>query len=1115
MYFHKFFLNFLLFFLVMTNVVYSADECGVDATHQATFTSAADTYARVAPTLTTGSHEKYYFNITTAGTLTITTASAGDKIKVAYSDTTCPTAVSADPIARTVTVTGPTDINVDLVATSDRTYTITATFVPSPLAVSKSNAPLQMAVNTPTGVLYTLKVRNYSAANLSNVRVTDTLPSGVTMANVSAISAPTGWNCSASTAPSLIDCTLASLPANTTHEINVTSTASSATVQNLVNTAHATATGGWSAAGSSTLAAVSGTGTVDLEIQKFASSSIIAPNTDFAYLIFVINYDNTPAQLVKVTDTLPPLSEGNITIQSAGGNGWTCTVPANVNSPVDANRTIVCDYNQPLGKGITYFLINAHTGGNDFNNTSATNNAGVSTLNPDTNNPNHPNSAHATTLISTESTGGGVVYTGYYPVGGSVEVSDATITNRSNAYILTKVAATQATTFPVYYVNPTTGAVTDYNGTNQSVPLTVVFKLTDETCSAENQTYLGYNSTDAVVASFDVGAGPVVYAHTPPNTTYNFRSIAKRKGRLLMKYLDINSKLSFAGESCANSNLSANIKGLPQCIANSTNSELDNNKYINTFGIDAFMRCAINNGQPCLASHGGVGEPPYDNEYGCYECTVGGAGYCSKDTFAIRPDHFEFSLTPTTPAISPNLLRAGQEYTITIHAPDVMGNLTPDYNQTSSNIVISAPKKWMPNGTLNNDLNGTASFPTSFSFSNGSSNNATMTFSDVGKITVDLNDTNWAQVDENDTGTTLAQRRIYGEGNYTYIPYRFMVSGPRLVDSRDGNFTYYSNDLNMSAKFDFNATSQNKQGGTTLNFDTASWEHPISVLPSVFDNLRGDANESNITASAVGFASGIKHLAWNDGNTSRVLKFNFSRDPSVPLDPTEVNATEANLSVSSTYTDTYLGTTYTAVPENNATNKVGSNNGMTGNAIFLYGRADAPDFRFPNHDPDSLVTHGCGRVYFEFYNTVPNNPLVQSVFGGVMPPLSFTSDRFWYQNTLHETATDGNISGIATPPIAVYGFNVNHNATCIGPLFGPGFEKRVFEYDAQLSHGGFGFPFKSTAILDLTDWLDVTGNNFGVEFYKPGKWIGEDSQGQNKTATDPNADTVTNRRINW
>ena len=230
-------------------------------------------------------------------------------------------------------------------------------------------------------------------------------------------------------------------------------------------------------------------------------------------------------------------------------------------------------------------------------------------------------------------------------------------------------------------------------------------------------------------------------------------------------------------------------------------------------------------------------------------------------------------------------------------------------------------------------------------------------------------------------------------------------------------------------------------------------------------------------------------------NASQVLKFNFPRNASTPIDPFEVNATEVNISITSSYVDGG----YSETVENNSTNKAGATNGTTGNAVMLYGRADAPDYRFSRNP-------GCGRIFFEFYDTNSSDPLIITAFGA-MPPKSESPDKFWYQNTQHNISTDGNVSTLAATAITVYNFGVNPGGACIGSLSGGGFEKRAFLYDES-----FGYPYRTSTQLDATDWLDVTGNNFGIEFYKSSGWVGEQ---KTNTVTDPNAETISNRRIMW
>lgn len=797
------------------------------------------------------------------------------------------------------------DFNIAVLADLTRNYTIRATFVPTPLGITKTNTPSMVAINTPTPVTYTLSVRNDGTDTLDNVTVSDTFPAGLTIGDINA----SGWSCSPS--GQNVTCTLGSLAAGAkASDINISTTATFASAQTVTNTARAEAED-WEASDSSNLSVVSGAGEVDLEIQKFASNNVIPPNTNFAYLIFVINYDNDDAQLVRVTDTLPPLTDGNISFISAGGNGWSCT------TPTDANRTFVCDYNQPLGKGITYFTVNAKTGGNDFNNTfNVQNCASVDALN-DISGAHSLNDC-ADINISTEGGGGASLYTGYYPQGGSIEVSDRPISNRVNAEIWTKMAATQNTNFPVYFVNPTTGAVVDYNGTAQNVPLTVVFKLTDETCSAANETYLGYDPTKSVIAEFDDGVGSVVGAKTKPDTTFDLRNIAKRNSRLVMKYVDINALLDYSGESCSNSNLSANIKGLPQCIANSVGGNLDNNKYINVFGIAAFVRCAINNGQPCNASNGGVGDEPYNTEYGCYECTVGGSGYCSKDNFAIRPKQFDLNITSgaVLKAEAINLAFKGLTNNTVIEN-------TLDYNETQNttfavDINISDSTKTCQE--MNLSISPQVHFVDGLDLDN-------FRFSNIGDVNLtvhDINGSEFAIVDENDTTPTVSRFITPYSAQFRIIPHHFTIDG-NITNGSNG-FTYLSNfeeyntteSRNISASLDLNVTAMrddevrmsnytetcySKNGNLTMNLANALSPTPVGALSKFLwydaNHADNDHNGSlSLNQTSYIFSLLADQYDNNDTNGTAMVNylFNFDRNQTKVVDPIHmtVNSIEAD-----------------------------------------------------------------------------------------------------------------------------------------------------------------------------------------------------------------------------
>lgn len=472
-------------------------------------------------------------------------------------------------------------------------------------------------------------------------------------------------------------------------------------------------------------------------------------------------------------------------------------------------------------------------------------------------------------------------------------------------------------------------------------------------------------------------------------------------------------------------------------------------------------------------------------------CKSGFTNVCktaNSNDFATRPDRFTMSRTSGG---SLNLLKSGETYDLSVHAYQygTPNTDTPEYNQEMANLTLTMTKR-MPNNDINASLNGTPSFPKPFNFVNGLSDaNASITYDDVGRVNVEISDTDWAKIDAPDTSSS--QRTITGEGEFTFIPYQFTGSNIKIIDARNGNYTYLSNDLNMSAKLDLTVTSENKQGAATKNFATGLYEFPINVTPDIVDSVRGSANNNDITNTAIGFMDGVYHLSWNNADTSKILKFNFARNASNPINPFEIAPTEVNISVNRIYSADGFSETI----QNTALNQAGATNGTTGNAAFLYGRADAPDYRFSNNP-------GCGRIWYEFYTTNNPDPLIVTTFG-TMPPLSDSPDLNWYKNTFHVAATDGNVTATTIPQISV-----STTTGCMGIVTGGGYEKRGFTYD-----GSFGYPFRGTVQLNTNSWLNVSGNNFGVEFYKAGSWIGETTKA--KTATDADAEKISNRRIMW
>jgi uncharacterized repeat protein (TIGR01451 family) len=172
---------------------------------------------------------------------------------------------------------------------------------------------------------YTLSVKNAGPNAASNVTVSDTLPTGVTL--VSAIG--NGWtNCSGTTT---VTCTLASLAAPpagsptpvTAADLTITVTAPAEGGQTLSNKASVSSDTPLLHPENSSSNEVQTTVTprADLSITKTVSAPGVNAGAQFTYTLSVKNAGPSTASAVTVRDTLP----GGVTLVGASGTGWICT----------------------------------------------------------------------------------------------------------------------------------------------------------------------------------------------------------------------------------------------------------------------------------------------------------------------------------------------------------------------------------------------------------------------------------------------------------------------------------------------------------------------------------------------------------------------------------------------------------------------------------------------------------------------------------------------------------------------------------------------------------------------------------------------------------------------
>lgn len=573
-------------------------------------------------------------------------------------------------------------------------------------------------------------------------------------------------------------------------------------------------------------------------------------------------------------------------------------------------------------------------------------------------------------------------------------------------------------------------------------------------------------------------------------TTPNYTStIASQDKKIVMNYINWSQVFENANFNCSNSNTQAVLKGVPQCLNSNT-------KLAQVFP-DLVNEC-LGGAKPACESNSyaasGVPSAPYDNEYGCYQCLAGGAGTisCSTDNFAIRPDSFSLS-TPSGENI--NLLTSAQEYTFPLTAVDGTSGATNNYTVTNANSVLTLERTmYQPTGTVDNTLNGTLSFSaTPFSINNGVGN-ALIAFDDIGKVNIQVRDTNWSAVDSDDTPGDCSStgRYICGDVNATFIPEHFTLSNVHLKNDNAGNFTYLSNDLSISAHLDVNVTAKNLNDAVTQNFKSGSWENPVDINISVSSAASTPTiNKDEIdTTQNLGFSSGSLVINWNETNSTKKLMFNFNRDLTDAKNPFRIDGSEVTLSAKSTYSDSGV------------TKNVTGSNVADQNATFVYGRTHATRQRF-NSD------NGTAFIYFESYCTgvdTSGNTCNKSFLPNGVDSNS-TDDPRWFVNTSH-TSSSGIAGSVAQK--GGLGFVNATNASTANPA------QTQLNYTAGSTRG---YPYKTTMQNAASSWLiynkynsSATTNEFDVEFMGSGDWVGTH---ETNTTTIKTGTQRTNRRLMW
>ena len=494
-----------------------------------------------------------------------------------------------------------------------------------------------------------------------------------------------------------------------------------------------------------------------------------------------------------------------------------------------------------------------------------------------------------------------------------------------------------------------------------------------------------------------------------------------------------------------------------------------------------------------------VSEEDIENPHTCDYETDGTPVYrmCSaSDPFSIRPKEFVIS-SPTTKT------KSGEYLSLEISAKDVNDEDTPNYNINSSidELEVSSPlKKYLPNGDEDSSLHGDASI-NEFSFSDGVSSNTQITFDDVGVVGVEIIDTKWTQIDrEKEDGTSddcdglqiCSKEEIKAE----FIPHHFTLKNIKLHNHNDGDYTYFSNDIDislMSAHLAVDIEAQNANNEVTQNFDKESWEHPIAASIEVTaENPKTDSKPereiefkpNDFTEQKVGFVAGKYTIAWDETDKTKALMFNYEREINGAMNPFEVKGSEVTLNVKSTYDDIEI-TGNASAPE-------------ADKAKFFYVRTSTPRALFKLNNENSYIVP----IFYEVYCSDDDKK-------SLLPDgdtSTYNDDPRWFVNTQHDASVDGVVNTFDNSAISLKSLASDKKSATL-KLNAP---------------NDLNYPYKTTMQVTPSSWLiynkydeDAETNEFEVEFNKDSSSTSWAGKAETTNSTSSRATSITNRRSMW
>ncbi len=481
---------------------------------------------------------------------------------------------------------------------------------------------------------------------------------------------------------------------------------------------------------------------------------------------------------------------------------------------------------------------------------------------------------------------------------------------------------------------------------------------------------------------------------------------------------------------------------------------------------------------------------------------------CSRDSFSIRPWGYKIDANETH-------LVGSKPYELTIQS--VQNNKTTKtitYNQTIPTETVDKNASLdliVPIDCNVSTLNDRHRSLSPLTFSSGEAIDNNFTYPNIGDVNITILDNDWTKNDQNrhnhkgyddcivDSNTSIPVAGKIGcliksVKPFTFSPKKF-TNTLAIQNFNDGNFTYISNDGNMSAVLLFTPTAILENNTTATNYTKRCYAQDINYTVELNGTTQDKRNrifyiedenettsnfENNNTVASAVFSSSEGNFT-NGIAANLKMFFNFTRTQNTPDEPFKIAKSDFNITK--------------IIDEQNTTGS-DFNRTTDQNVTFYYGRVYSTDYR----EQSPITTTIRYEVYCKDCNTTDMN------ITGTQSPTSLK----WYQNIMHNSLADGNITQFRSVGTTLV---KNLNDTAQSTAIANGFEN-----DNTLTNVNIA-PYTDRIQMTPSSWLlynpfnalAIT-NDFNVEFISTGNWAG---QGQLGETVDVNTSTRTNRRMEW